>query len=102
MTIGNVPGMIFDFFLVAFAFYLAIPGVVAYAAASYGRSFWFWFLMGVLFPIVSHVWLGLLIARDIRRKKLIAMMKKEDIEYMEGEIRKLPVNQAPRRQISSR
>ncbi|MEM9327458.1 MAG: hypothetical protein AAGA85_17460 [Bacteroidota bacterium] len=93
--------MIFDFFLVALAFYLAIPGVVAYAAASYGRSFWFWFAMGVFLPIISHFWLGVLIARDIRAKKLIAMMKKEDIEYMEGEIRKLEVRDSTRRVSSN-
>ena len=93
--------MIFDFLLVAFAFYLAIPGVVAYTAASYGRPFWFWFWMGVLFPIISHIWLGVLITRDIRAKKLIAMMKREDIEYMEGEISKLPFDNPSRRHVSS-
>ncbi len=94
--------MIFDFFLLVLAFYLSIPGVVAYAAASYGRSFWFWFAMGVFLPIVSHIWLGVLITRDIRRKKLIALMKKEDIEYMEEEIRNLDLHSGSLRGVSQR
>ena len=80
--------MIFDFLLIAICFYLSIPAVVAYTAASYGRSFRTWFFLGLILPIISHVILYHLISKDIKAKKLITMMKKEEIVYMEGEIEK--------------
>jgi len=81
--------VIFDFLIVAIAFYLSIPAVVGYTASSYGRSFWKWFGIGMALPIISHIILYILISKDIKKKKLITMMKKEDILYMEGEIEEL-------------
>ena len=78
--------MIFDFLLITICFYLSIPAVVAYTAASYGRSFRLWFVLGLVLPIISHIALYRLISKDIKAKKLITMMKKEEIDYMEGEI----------------
>lgn len=82
--------MVFDFLFVVICFYLSIPGVVAYTAASYGRSFWKWFALGMVFPIISHIWLYVLISKDLKARKINALLKKEEIEYMEQEIRRLP------------
>ena len=81
--------MIFDFLLIAICFYLSLPAVVGYTASSYGRSFWKWFGIGLFLPIISHFILYFVISKDIKKKKLITMMKKEDILYMEGEIEEL-------------
>ena len=41
-----------------------IPIVTGYCAASRGRSFWLWFALGWVLPIVSFLLLFALIARD--------------------------------------
>ena len=41
----------------------ALPLVTGYCAASYGRSFWWWFALGWLLPFVSFSILVALIAR---------------------------------------
>jgi phosphotransferase system glucose/maltose/N-acetylglucosamine-specific IIC component len=41
-----------------------IPIMTGYCAASRGRSFWVWFALGWLLPIVSFLLLFALIARD--------------------------------------
>ena len=41
-----------------------IPIMTGYCAASRGRSFWLWFALGWLLPIVSFLLLFALIARD--------------------------------------
>lgn len=41
-----------------------IPIVTGYCAASRGRSFWLWFTLGWVLPIVSFLLLFALIARD--------------------------------------
>ncbi|MEL7145947.1 MAG: hypothetical protein AAFO69_06235 [Bacteroidota bacterium] len=81
--------MIFDFLFVGIAFYMAIPGVAGYCARSYGRSFWKWFAFGTFFPIITHLVLYFYIKQDIKAKKIISMLKKEEIEYMEDQIKEL-------------
>jgi len=81
--------MIFDFLLIGIAFYLTIPGVAGYCAKSYGRSFWKWFLSGLIFPIITHLILYLLIVRDIKRREIITLLTVEEILYMEKQIRLL-------------
>ena len=81
--------MLLDFIFVAIAFYLAIPGVAGYCARSYGRSFWKWFAIGTFLPVITHLILYFYIRRDIKEKKLISMLKKEEIEYMESQIKEL-------------
>ena len=41
-----------------------IPIMTGYCAASRGRSFWLWFALGWLLPIVSFLLLFALVARD--------------------------------------
>lgn len=41
-----------------------IPIMTGYCAATRGRSFWLWFALGWLLPIVSFLLLFALIARD--------------------------------------
>ena len=41
-----------------------IPIMTGYCAASRGRSFWLWFALGWLLPIVSFLLLFALIARE--------------------------------------
>ncbi len=41
-----------------------IPIMTGYCAASRGRSFWLWFTLGWVLPIVSFLLLFALIARD--------------------------------------
>jgi uncharacterized membrane protein YhaH (DUF805 family) len=47
-------------FLSAFA---VLPLLTGYCAASYGRSFWLWFGLGWVLPILSFLILFTLIAR---------------------------------------
>ena len=81
--------MIFDFLFVGIAFYLAIPGIAGYCAKSYGHSFWKWFILGMFFPIITHFILYFVIVNDIKKKKLIAYLKAEEITYMEYQISEL-------------
>ncbi len=85
--------MIFDFLLVGIAFYLAIPGIAGYSARSYGRSFWLWFFLAMVFPIITHFALYFVIKKDIRHKKLISMLKKEEIQYIEEQIEQVKRDQ---------
>ncbi|GAA4495305.1 hypothetical protein GCM10023172_06840 [Hymenobacter ginsengisoli] len=41
-----------------------IPIMTGYCASSRGRSFWLWFALGWLLPIISFLLLFALIARD--------------------------------------
>jgi phosphotransferase system glucose/maltose/N-acetylglucosamine-specific IIC component len=41
-----------------------IPIMTGYCAASRGRSFWLWFALGWVLPIISFLLLFALIARD--------------------------------------
>lgn len=41
-----------------------IPIMTGYCAYSHGRSFWLWFALGWLIPIVSFLLLLALVARD--------------------------------------
>jgi len=41
-----------------------IPILTGYCAASHGRSFWLWFALGWVLPIVSFMLLLALVARD--------------------------------------
>ena len=41
-----------------------IPIMTGYCAYSHGRSFWLWFALGWLLPIVSFLLLLALVARD--------------------------------------
>jgi len=47
-------------FLFAFS---VLPLLTGYCAASYGRSFWRWFALGWVFPILSFLVLFTLLAR---------------------------------------
>jgi hypothetical protein len=53
-----------DILLMVLAGISFIPIVTGYCAASRGRSFWVWFALGWLLPIVSFLLLFALIARD--------------------------------------
>jgi len=81
--------MIFDFILIPIAFYFTIPGVAGYSASSYGRSFWKWFILATFLPIITHLVLYFLIKRDIKNKKMISLLKKEEIAYMENQIQEI-------------
>ncbi|MBT2558298.1 hypothetical protein J7E24_10925 [Hymenobacter sp. ISL-91] len=41
-----------------------VPLITGYCAYSYGRSFWLWFALGLLLPIVSYFVLFALILRQ--------------------------------------
>ena len=53
-----------DMLLVVVVALSFIPIMTGYCAASRGRSFWLWFALGWLLPIVSFLLLFALIARD--------------------------------------
>ncbi len=60
-----MPPMLFiDMLLVMVVALSFIPIMTGYCAASRGRSFWLWFALGWLLPIVSFLLLFALIARD--------------------------------------
>ncbi|MGI4871961.1 MAG: hypothetical protein ACRYFX_12385 [Janthinobacterium lividum] len=54
----------FDMALMMVAVMSFIPIMTGYCANSRGRSFWLWFALGWLLPIVSFLLLFALIARD--------------------------------------
>ena len=72
--------MLFDFFLIGLVFYLSIPAVVGYFAYSYGRSFWFWFVIGTFLPIISHIILIVLVIWDERRTAYNKLNRREEAE----------------------
>lgn len=43
---------------------LLVPLITGYCAYSYGRSFWLWFALGLVLPIVSYFVLFALILRQ--------------------------------------
>ena len=81
--------MILDFLLVAIFFYMSIPAVCGYCARSYGRSFTKWFILGMLFPVVTQFVLFFLINNDKKRQTIQSMLKLEEVEYMEQQIDEL-------------
>lgn len=59
--------MLVDIVLAALAFYLSIPLIAGYFAHCYGRSFWTWFLIGCVLPIVAHfVLIGLVYFDELK------------------------------------
>ena len=58
--------MCIDLLLAALAGLAFIPLLTAYCAASYGRSFWLWLMLGCVLPIVSfYLLLALLYRSDL-------------------------------------
>lgn len=47
--------MFFEFALVTLLALMVTPWLAAAYADSIGRSYWFWFWMGLLFPLVSNL-----------------------------------------------
>lgn len=45
--------MMIDLFLAVAVVALMVPLLTGYAAYSYGRSFWLWFTLGLILPVVS-------------------------------------------------
>lgn len=43
---------------------MLVPLITAYCAYSYGRSFWLWFALGMVLPIISYFVLFALILRQ--------------------------------------
>ncbi|MEQ9437458.1 MAG: hypothetical protein RIG62_00365 [Cyclobacteriaceae bacterium] len=80
--------MLLDIAFFALAFLFAIPAVTGYFAYSHGRSFWLWFSLGCLLPIISNIILALLCwkkALKEKQQKVDNMTRYED-EYMQREI----------------
>jgi hypothetical protein len=47
--------MLIDFALMGVVFLLSIPFTCGYFAYTHGRSFWLWFLLGLLLPGIAHL-----------------------------------------------
>jgi uncharacterized membrane protein len=92
--------MLIDVAILILAFFLSIPTVLGYFASAYGKSFWRWFLIGLIFPIVSYfVLLAILYFEEQKVKKELQMTLEEDrlmTLLIEKSIRK-PLNLAERK-----
>lgn len=71
--------MILDIFLCIFLFYLSVPAVVGYFAKCYGRSFWLWFGLTCVLPIISHLVLYLLVSRDTKNNLVLTTSEEASI-----------------------
>lgn len=72
--------MIIDAIFVGLAFYLTFPLLAGYAASQYGRSFWVWFLIGGLLPILSFILLVTLIVWDEKTTPTYKLSRRERAE----------------------
>lgn len=72
--------MMLDFVIIVAALYVSIPLVAGYFAYSYGRSFWFWFALSAILPVISHLVLGGLIIWDEKHTKNHELNVRENAE----------------------
>ena len=80
--------MLLDIAFFVLAFFFAVPAITGYFAYSHGRSFWLWFSIGCLLPIISNVLLAILCWKSAykeKKRKVDNMTRYED-EYMQKEI----------------
>jgi len=83
--------MLIDFLLLGLAFLFAIPAITGYFAYSHGRSFWLWFTIGCLLPVIANFIIAYLCRKEAlkaQRRKLADLSRYED-ESMEIKIREL-------------
>lgn len=80
--------MLLDIAFFVLAFFFAIPAITGYFAYSHGRSFWLWFGIGCVLPIISNVILATLCWKRARREKRrkIDVMSRYESQYMQREI----------------
>lgn len=72
--------MFLDILFALFAFYLMIPFVAGYFAYSYGRSFWLWFCIASVLPVVSHFLLVFLIYWDEKNCPVHRLSRREEAD----------------------
>ncbi|MGK7397570.1 MAG: hypothetical protein ACNS62_23535 [Candidatus Cyclobacteriaceae bacterium M3_2C_046] len=75
--------MFLDILLILAVFYLSIPALAGYFAASYGKSFWFWFFYGLIFPVIAHFHLLLYISFEERRVQKQFHMSLQEERHMD-------------------
>jgi len=64
--------MVIDLILGTLAVLGFLPLVTGYCAYSYGRSFWLWFALGAVFPLLSFLVLAALLhRREMRPGELL-------------------------------
>ena len=83
--------MLIDFALLGLVFILAIPAVTAYFAYSHGRSFWLWFSIGCVLPILANFIVAYLCRKEAikaKRRKLAELSRYED-EMMHRQVQEL-------------
>lgn len=83
--------MLLDIALLGLAFFLAIPAITGYFAYSHGKSFWVWFGLGCILPIVSNILLAILCwkqARKEERRSIGTLTRYEDYQ-MHYEVKQL-------------
>lgn len=72
--------MIIDFILAGLVFYFALPLIAGYSAFCYGRSFWAWFLISSILPLLGYLILVAVIFWDERKSKTEQLTRKEEAE----------------------
>jgi len=78
--------MLIDIGLVFLAFLFSIPAITAYFAHSHGRSFWLWFAIGCILPIISNFIIAYLCHKEAikaQRRKTDVLSRYED-EWMKN------------------
>jgi len=91
LDLQKIPAMLIDFLLLGLAFLFAIPAITGYFAYSHGRSFWLWFTIGCLLPVIANFIIAYLCRKEAlkaQRRKLADLSRYED-ESMEIKIREL-------------
>lgn len=76
--------MFIDLALVVLVFLLSIPAITAYFAYSHGRSFWFWFGIGCVLPVLANFIIIYLCRNDAikaEKRKIPDLSRYED-EWM--------------------
>ncbi len=76
--------MFIDIALIGLVFLLSIPAITAYFAYSHGRSFWLWFAIGCILPILSNFIIIYFCWKEAVRakKREVAMLSRYEDEWM--------------------
>lgn len=77
--------MLIDIALVFLAFLFSIPAVTGYFAYSHGKSFWKWFFIGCMIPIIANFLIAYLCRKEALKaqKRNISELSRYEDEWME-------------------
>lgn len=94
--------MLIDIAFMMLAFLLSIPAITGYFAHCYGKSFWGWFALGCLLPVISQVILALVCYRDSlkEQKRPSPFISRYEDEQMHRQINEVLYQPSEKKNLS--